>query len=141
MIGWEYVALGLIVTGLAIFGMIMSRKTRATVTIVQGGVDVKALAEETAKAVGKEIAASLAETLKEIVANMPAGAQVEHHRVGDISRTTISMDESIIPIKVHTQKIEANLEGMAKEEVTIDKGIKKSQSKLKEVLGRKKKKE
>ena len=40
-----------------------------------------------------------------------------------------------------TKEIESNLEGLVKEEVKVDKDLKKSQSKLKGMLGKQKKRE
>lgn len=131
----EYIILGLLILILGVSAIIMASKSKRGTTIInQGGinVDIQKLAEQTAEAVGKVIARELAETIKSLISG-------GYHR--QVDDTTISMNESVIPVNVDTSQIEINLEGMAKEEIKVDKDLKKSQSKLKGILGKNKKRD
>ncbi len=140
---WEIIFLGVLILTLGVSAIIMAARSKSSsTTIVQGGgVDVEKLAASVASAVGKEMAAQMTEQLREIMENLPAGARVRQMRVGDVSETVIEMDESIIPIRLGDKEIQGSLEGMAKEEIKVDKDLNKSKSKLQALLGKKKNKE
>lgn len=100
----------------------MARKTkRSNITIIQQQqeINLEDLATKVARAVAKEILESLA-----ITGRQP------------LTREEIQMDESVIPIAIETAIEVANLENMTKEEKVVDKGLKKSKSKLASILKR-----
>jgi hypothetical protein len=121
---WEILALGVALLVLGVSALIMAIKTRrGPPVILEGGIDIQALAEAVAKAVGKEIAKELKEALGSLrFANGTSSYQQ--------SDSGIQMDDRIIPMKVDVSGTEANLQNMAKEEVKVDKDLDKNKSKL-----------
>lgn len=115
--------------------MAIRTKTGNT-TIVQGNVDIEALAKAVARAVGKEIADELKEAMKNIT--VQSGGS-RHNYLNNADDFEITIDESIIPVSIKQQTVATNLENMAKEEVSVDKDLKKSKSKLASLMQRKKK--
>lgn len=133
---WEYLILAGFLC-LAFGVAIVAIRTKAgNTTIVQGGnVDIQALAEAVAKAVGKEIAEELKEAMKNITVQ---GGSVSSYSRSPID-FEITMDESVIPVKVETQAVSSNLGTMVKEETSVDKDLQKSKSKLSSLFKNKKK--
>ena len=133
---WDYISLISLI--LFAFGVaILAIKTKKSEVVYSNSIDYKKLAEEVAKAVGKEIAAELKEVLKGINFSSRAGLH-SSTQINLPEYTGISMDESIIPITIETKPVDINLQNMAKEEKTIDKDLNKSKNRLKSLLKRKK---
>jgi hypothetical protein len=131
---WEILALAgaiLVIAGVAVIAM---RKTRSEFTTfgpsrTNPPVDVQALAQAIAKAVGVE----LREILKELPpATLPRGQRYPAGYIpgGITELDNIEMDESIIPMKIETKVQATNLDKLGKEEKKVDKGLDESKSKL-----------
>ena len=135
---WEVGLLAfLIALGFGV-AIVMARKTKAPnkVTIVQNheaqNIDLEELATKVARAVAKEVA-------EEVLKKLPKG-QIYHGDSSDDFGVDMDIDK-IIPIAVDAAVAGTSLEGAVKEEKAIDKDLKKSKSKLAEVLKRKKAKD
>jgi len=122
---WEIVVLGVAILILGASALFMAIKSKSAGTI---NVDSTALAEAIAKAVAKE--------LREVLRDLPRGGII---RARDLSSEDgIQMNEGIIPMKVEAIAAGTNMEGMAKEEVKVDKDLDSNKSKLANLLKKKK---
>jgi hypothetical protein len=133
---WELVGLGcliLLITGIAVLAMRKTGQSEFVSFSKSYELDIDILASKLAKAIGKEFREALREELKYLreIGNRPYLSQENQIEA-------IAMDESLIPTKVDTNVDLANLENMAKEQVTVDKDISKSKSKLAGILKGKK---
>lgn len=107
-------------------------------------IDIEDLVLRVAKAVAQEVGKEVREALREnpvMVAPVPGTLHypngVPPGGVVDAAGNVIQMDESVIPVNLSVNAQEANLEGMAKEEVAVDKDLSKSKSKLASILKKK----
>jgi hypothetical protein len=108
----------------------MARRTSAPkANLTVDDIDIDELITKLAKAIGKEVAAQLG--------TLPRSSGTQSWSSED--STQISMDNSIIPMKVDTSKLESNIENIAKQEVKVDKDVEKNKSKLADLMKRKKK--
>ena len=96
-------------------------------------LDTDELARKIAKAIGAEFRAALRDELKNLQLSSPVTSYTHNTQ-----SEGITMDERIIPMAVKTNADLSNLENMATEEMSIDKDLKKSKSKLKDLLKKKK---
>lgn len=131
---WESVGLGLVILGLG-FSVYMASRSKPN-NITFNGLDLTHLIDQLAKAIGKEVADQLAAKGMGRV-SFDKGAWINSVRAE--ADEAISMDDSIIPMKVDTSKLEANLDNMAKQEVAVDNDVKKNKSKLADLMKKKKK--
>lgn len=138
---FETLLLGFLILLLGGSSIVMSRRTKNnnSPTVVSSNLDIEALVSAISKSVAQETAKAMAEQLKEVLKDLPAGGRVTHRQIGEVSETTISMDESIIPMNVSNEILSSNLDGMAKEEMKVDKDMKKSKSSLANLMKNKKK--
>jgi len=102
-------------------------------TVPEKDIDIEDLVLRVAKAVATEVGKEMREALKE----MPASV-IHHTRAVTASESGIKIDESVIPMDLQTNVQATNLERMTKKETAVDKDLKKSKSKLANILGRKK---
>jgi hypothetical protein len=121
--------IGTIILVLSLALVIMAIKTKANPTPTINGIDIKILAEEIAKAVGKEIAKELKDVLLQ-TQSVRYNPSQSYQKSYDNNPTDISIDDRIVPIKIDTKNIETNLDNMAKEEVKSDTGISNAKNKL-----------
>lgn len=134
---WEIPVLGFLIFLLGGSAVFMARRTKKQETIVNAelNVDTQKLANDIARAIAVE--------LREIFKDFPMDGGTNYVGRSPTSShqpdTGITMDESIIPMKVTAKAKTANLDGMAKEEKKVDKDIQKSKSKLAGLMKRKKK--
>lgn len=117
----------------------MARRGKAPtqfVTYSSNSVPMKTdeLAEAIAKAVGKELRA----ILKEFPSRISQGLGSSSYTQSSVPPVVLKMDDSIIPVTITTGMSESNLANMGTEETTVDKDLKKSQSKLKKLLKKRK---
>lgn len=124
----ELLLLGLIITGLTY----MATRTKAN-NITFDGLNIDNLVDKLAKAIAKEIAKEL---------NNKTLVNKDYYNtkeaiMNDIN-SSIQMDNSVIPMKIDTSKLESNIENLTKEEVTIDKDLEKNKTKLASLMKKKK---
>jgi hypothetical protein len=127
--------IGLLVITLGAVSIIMASKKKQDKITVHNTFDSEKLAQDIATAVGREVA----EQMKAVLDSLPAGDYRSTTKNRSQESFEIEMDESIIPVNLDMKEIESNLTGMTKKEVKVDKDLNKSKSKLKALLGKKKK--
>lgn len=131
---WELFALAIIILFLGISVFFMARKTSSNqANISIDGINVEELIDQLAKAIGKEIAEQLAN--KSFVERIPSNTQFSSQQE---TNEIISMDNSIIPIKLDTSKLESNIENIAKQEIKVDNDLEKNKAKLADLMKKKK---
>lgn len=101
-------------------------------TVPEKGIDIEDLVLRVAKAVAIEVGKEMREALKETTIRAGYGPY------DSVNPAAIQIDESVIPMDLQTNVQATNLERMTKEETAVDKDLKKSKSKLANILGRKK---
>lgn len=112
--------------GVAIY---MARKIRAQVVIKNNEIDVEDLITKVAKAVAKEVAIEFS--------NRPSPSFTQKSSTFNDSETSVEIDDSIIPMKVDVELIEANIQSKVSVEETVDIDLQKSKSKLASILKKK----
>ena len=125
---WEPILLGLILLVLGVSVFSMANKTKSNIISLEG-LDLSAFIDQLAKAIGKEVAEQLRTKIQ---------IQSTRKMEWSPSEEDIAMDDSIIPMKVDTSKLESNVETLIKEEIKVDKDIEKNKAKLASLMKKKK---
>lgn len=109
----------------------MVRRTKKESSIITTeGTSLEKVLKSLSQTIGTEVALAVKEALKNI---KPTSSSLHQ------SNNEVTIDESLIPMTIKQEEVEANLEDMAKIETKEDKDLDKSKTKLASMLKKRKK--